>query len=207
MIARVFFRGDSLAALKHFKAIAAMSENRVIGCGNKIPWHLPEDFKWFKKTTIGHVVVFGRRTFEGLPKAIPNRRKLVLTRHPKKLIRDNPAIFGRYKEWLGGSEPKEAYQFRFVKLDEDANDDIRIFNSLEKIRPEEFACDVYICGGAEVYAQALPLCSDLYLTIVKRTVEGDAYFPAFEEMFSEGVQIEEYPDFKILHYRNRLLPA
>ena len=42
--------------MNRFKAIAAMSENRVIGNGNQIPWHLPEDFKWFKKTTTGHVM-------------------------------------------------------------------------------------------------------------------------------------------------------
>ena len=45
--------------MKYFKAIVAMSQNRVIGAGNKIPWHLPEDFKWFKKMTMGNVVVMG----------------------------------------------------------------------------------------------------------------------------------------------------
>jgi len=48
--------------MKHFKAIAAMSLNRVIGAGGKIPWHLPEDFKWFKKMTMGNVIVMGRKT-------------------------------------------------------------------------------------------------------------------------------------------------
>src|SRR5436853_6809722 len=63
-----------------FKAIAAMSLNRVIGAGNKIPWHLPEDFKWFKQMTTGQIVVMGRKTFESIGKALPNRRTLVLTR-------------------------------------------------------------------------------------------------------------------------------
>ena len=45
--------------MKYFKAIVAMSLNRVIGAGNDIPWHLPEDFKWFKKMTMGNVVVMG----------------------------------------------------------------------------------------------------------------------------------------------------
>jgi dihydrofolate reductase len=51
---------------KRFKAIAAMSENRVIGNGPDMPWHLPEEFKWFKQTTSGHVVVMGRTTFESI---------------------------------------------------------------------------------------------------------------------------------------------
>ena len=65
--------------MKHFKAIAAMSENRVIGAGNKIPWHLPEDFKWFKKMTTGNVIVMGRKTFESIGKPLPNRETIVLT--------------------------------------------------------------------------------------------------------------------------------
>ena len=68
--------------MKHFKAIAAMSENRVIGQGRKIPWHLPEDFKWFKKMTTGHVVVMGRKTFESIGKPLPNRTTIVLSRSP-----------------------------------------------------------------------------------------------------------------------------
>ena len=58
--------------MKYYKAIAAMSLNRVIGTGNKIPWHLPEDFKWFKQTTMGNVVVMGRKTFESLGKPLPS---------------------------------------------------------------------------------------------------------------------------------------
>ena len=50
-----------------------MSENRVIGRGKQIPWHLPEDFKWFKKMTTGQVIVMGRKTFESIGKPLPNR--------------------------------------------------------------------------------------------------------------------------------------
>ena len=59
-----------------------MSLTRVIGAGNRIPWHLPEDFKWFKKTTTGHVIVMGRKTFESIGKPLPNRITIVLTRSP-----------------------------------------------------------------------------------------------------------------------------
>lgn len=57
-----------------------MSLNRVIGNGNQIPWHLPEDFKWFKATTTGHVIVMGRKTFESIGKPLPNRETIVLSR-------------------------------------------------------------------------------------------------------------------------------
>ena len=101
--------------MKYFKAIAAMSQNRVIGADGKIPWHLPEDFKWFKKMTMGNIVVMGRKTFESLGKPLANRKNLILTRHPRRLIQEHPEVFGQYQEWRGGSQLKRArYQLRFI---------------------------------------------------------------------------------------------
>lgn len=155
--------------VKPFKAIAAMSQNRVIGRGNKIPWHLPEDFKWFKKMTVGQVVVMGRKTFESIGKPLPDRTTIVLSR-------------------TGFAHPG-----------------VRVLPALEQLDPNSpdlAGRQVFICGGAQLYAQALPLCSDLYLTLVKRVVEGDAFFPPFEESFDLLEEILDSPDFKILHYRN-----
>jgi dihydrofolate reductase len=191
--------------LKHLKAIAAMSLNRVIGADGKIPWHLPEDFQWFKKMTMGNVVVMGRKTFEGLGRPLPHRKNLVLTRHPQRLIKVHPEIFGQYHEWRGGRHLKRAYQFRFSKLGEKVETEIFIFGSLDRLNPEEFPNDIFICGGAEIYAQALPRCSDLYLTVVKREVEGDAVFPPFEGKFELREEIRSEPEFRILHYQHKSL--
>ena len=99
-----------------FKAIAAMSLNRVIGAGNRIPWHLPEDFKWFKKMTTGQVIVMGRKTFESIGKPLPNRTTIVLTRSPEPIpgvrtISDlsqldpaDPALAGREIFICGGAQ-------------------------------------------------------------------------------------------------------
>lgn len=188
--------------MKHFKAIAAMSLNRVIGRGNQIPWHLPEDFKWFKKMTTGQVVVMGRKTFESLPKPLPNRRTLVLTRHPRRLITERADIFGAFREWRGGKGPKQGFQLFIPKVAAEKAASLLVCKSLGRIVPDDFATDVFICGGAEIYAQALPYCSDLFLTVVKREVEGDAFFPAFEDRFELLETVSETPDFRILHYRN-----
>ena len=187
--------------MKYFKAIAAMSLNRVIGAGGEIPWHLPEDFKWFKKMTMGNIVVMGRKTFESLGQPLPNRENMILTRHPQRLIKSHPEIFGEYREWRGGRHLKRAYQFRFSKLGDDEKTDILISNSLDKLNPTEFPNEIFICGGAEIYAQALPLCSDLYLSLVKREIEGDAFFPPFEDKFQLAEELRDTPEFKILHYR------
>src|SRR5215831_377967 len=136
---------------KPFKAIAAMSLNRVIGAGGKIPWHLPEDFKWFKKMTTGHVIVMGRKTYESIGKPLPNRTTIVLSRSHMKINGVRVIV------------------------------DLKELNSLE---PELAGREIFVCGGAQVYQHALPMCSDLYLTLVKRNVEGDTYFPAFEDRFT-----------------------
>src|SRR5215510_11291877 len=129
-----------------------MSLNRVIGAGNKIPWHLPQDFKWFKKMTTGQVIVMGRKTYESIGKPLPNRTTIVLSRSPLEI--PGVSVVADLKEMcpLAGRE-------------------------------------IFICGGAQIYEQALPLCSDLYLTLVKRTVEGDTFFPAFEDKFVLKEQI------------------
>lgn len=61
--------------------IAAMARNRVIGRDNKMPWHIPEELRLFKKTTIGHPMIMGRKTFESFPAPLPGRRHLVLSRN------------------------------------------------------------------------------------------------------------------------------
>jgi dihydrofolate reductase len=150
-----------------FKAIAAMSLNRVIGAGNQIPWHLPEDFKWFKQTTTGHVIVMGRKTFESIGKPLPNRETIVLSR--------------------GGF----------------AHQGVRTIRALDELSALDNGREIFICGGAQVYAQTLPLCSELYLTLVKREVAGDTFFPPFEAQFELADEIQDNMDFKILHYRRR----
>ena len=150
-----------------FKAIAAMSLNRAIGNGNNIPWHLPEDFKWFKDTTMGHVLAMGRKTFESIGRPLPGRETVVLTRNPGSVI------------------------------------GVRTLGSLEALGQVEAYRDrtIFICGGAEIYSQALGQCSDLFLTRVKREVEGDAFFPEFESLFDAGVVLRETDEFDIFHHR------
>ena len=141
-----------------------MSLNRVIGRGNQIPWHLPEDFKWFKRMTTGNVVVMGRKTFESIGKPLPNRETVVVSRN-------------------GFTYPG-----------------VRTVASLDEIDLANETREIFICGGAQIYAQALGRCSDLYLTLVKREVEGDAFFPSFEDQFDLLETVTDTTDFKILHY-------
>jgi dihydrofolate reductase len=71
--------------MNSFKAIAAMSENRVIGNQGGIPWHLPEDFKWFKQTTMGDILVMGRKTYASIGRPLPGRQTYVLSRQQQAI--------------------------------------------------------------------------------------------------------------------------
>ncbi|MDE1171251.1 MAG: dihydrofolate reductase [Verrucomicrobium sp.] len=72
--------------MKLFKAIAAMAANRVIGLsGGGLPWHIPDEFKWFKEATLGQTLVMGRKTFETLPGALPGRKTVVVSRTVREL--------------------------------------------------------------------------------------------------------------------------
>jgi len=192
--------------MKHFKAIAAMSLNRVIGAGNKIPWYLPEDFKWFKRLTSGNVVIMGRKTFESLGKPLPNRINIVLSRQPGKLQKAFPAVFG--EAWVGRGKthiPDQPTQFELPKVGGTATVDLRIIKDFLKLDPASSPREFFIAGGAQIYEQTLPFCSDLYLTLVKRVVAGDAFFPPFEDKFDLVETIRDESDFNILHYRHRAL--
>ncbi|MDW6001995.1 type 3 dihydrofolate reductase [Vibrio mangrovi] len=61
--------------------IAAMASNRVIGKENQMPWHLPADFAWFKRCTLGKPIIMGRKTFESIGRALPGRQNIVITRN------------------------------------------------------------------------------------------------------------------------------
>jgi dihydrofolate reductase len=151
-----------MSAAKKFKAIVAMSLNRAIGKDNKLPWHLPEDLRWFKKLTTGNVIIMGRKTWESIGKLLPNRESIVVTRSQ-----------------IPG---------------------VRTVRSLGEIDPTADARDYFVIGGAQLFEEALPMCSDVFLTLIKREIDGDVFLPAFERDFRLAETIQDGPEFKILHY-------
>lgn len=143
----------------------AMAENRVIGRDNQLPWHLPNDLKHFKQTTLGKPVIMGRKTYESIGRPLPKRTNIVITRsHHFKA--DGVIVVHSLTEALEAAKNSET----------DASHD-----------------EVVIIGGAQIYQQALPLADRLYVTQVGAHVDGDAYFPEFDWGHYQQIDLIEYP--------------
>ncbi len=127
--------------------IAAVAENGVIGRGGQLPWRLSADLQRFKRLTMGHTVIMGRRTWESIGRALPGRRMIVVTRQPDYHI-DPPEV-------ATASSLDDALQVAQTARDSEA----------------------FIVGGAELYREALPRVDRLYFTRIRARVEGDTYFP------------------------------
>lgn len=132
--------------------IAALTQNNVIGRNNDLPWSLPDDMKFFMKTTTGHHVIMGRKNYDSLPKKfkpLPNRTNIVITRQ-----RDFKA--------------EGCHVFNTIEA------------GIELAR-QHHEQEVFIIGGAEIYHQALPVTQRIYLTEIKTTLEGDTFFPVVKQ--------------------------
>lgn len=139
-------------------AIAAMARNRVIGLNNALPWDLPEDMKFFREKTKGHVMIMGRKTFESFPKPLPNRFHIVVTRNPVYDVKDP-----------------------MVEVVSSLPEAIELAHKLTKKFQQKFGDEVFVIGGAEIYKQSLDVIDKLYLTVIEKDFEGDASFPTFDE--------------------------
>lgn len=132
--------------------IAAMTENRVIGKNKDLPWHLPDDFAYFKKKTKGHHVLMGRKNFESLPdkfRPLPDRVNMILSRNEDLDIKDT-LVFQDIEEAISHAEGNN--------------------------EPE-----LFIIGGGEIYKMALDYADRIYLTEIHTELDGDTYFPEFNK--------------------------
>ncbi|MDR0536413.1 MAG: dihydrofolate reductase [Puniceicoccales bacterium] len=175
-----------------------MAENRVIGAAGAIPWHLPGDFKFFKRITMGHVLVMGRRTYESIGRPLPGRVTIVLSRGgipgaPPPGVTVLPSLEALL-EAAGVDAGRRGGR-------EECPGAGVAGGAAKGSAPVDFANSrVFIAGGAVLYAQALPFCRDLYLTRVHAAPQGDTFFPSFEADFDAGVEIEDCPEYTICHH-------
>jgi len=129
--------------------IAAFAQNSVVGINNTLPWHLPEDLKYFKRTTSGKAIIMGRKTYDSIGRPLPNRTNIVITRN-SEFKAEGVQVVSNLQAAI------------------DLAKEVNFINGVE---------EVMIIGGASIYKEALPQAERLYITHVHADVEGDAYFP------------------------------
>ncbi|MCG8414877.1 MAG: dihydrofolate reductase [Pseudomonadales bacterium] len=144
--------------------ICAMAQNRVIGRNNSLPWHLSEDLKYFKRTTMGHSIIMGRKTWESIGRPLPGRTNIVITT----------------------DQDYEAEGAKVVHSLEQA------INTAESIAFIDGTEEAFVIGGAGLYAAALPNAQRFHLTRVHADVEGDTYLSEFDEGEWQEVRREEF---------------
>lgn len=158
--------------------IAAMTEDRLIGINNQLPWKLPADLAWFKKHTLNKPIVMGRKTWESLPfRPLPGRDNIIITRN-------------------------QNYQAKNKKNDlvPDAIICSSIDNVIDYARGKDHE-ELMFIGGATLYEQVLDKADCLYLTLVKGQFEGDAWFPEINfSNWQEEYTQDNIPDEKNQHY-------
>ena len=144
----------------------ARARNGVIGRAGGLPWRLSSDLKLFKALTLGKPVIMGRKTWDSLPKKpLPGRMNLVMSRD-------------------GSFEPSGALVFE---------DFSEAFSVAREHAAEDGMEEVCVIGGAALFALALTKARRIYLTEVEAEVEGDVFFPAFDEAGWREIRREHHP--------------
>jgi len=133
----------------HLAIIVAAARNGVIGRNNALPWHLPEDLKYFRRVTMGKPVIMGRKTFESIGRPLPGRSNVVISRDPQ-FSSDGVSVVGSLDAALALAS------------------DIALIDGVDEL---------VVIGGEQIYREALPRAQRLYLTEVHADVEGDAVLP------------------------------
>lgn len=145
--------------------IVAFANNYVIGRGNKLPWHIPEDLQWFKRITMGKPIIMGRKTFESIGRPLPGRTNIVIS---NQAAFEKPGI-------------KIAHSFD-AAIDHAKN--VALINGNE---------EAVVIGGAQIYAEALPLADRLYVTEIHADVSGDTFFPAMDWSAWKEIGRDDHP--------------
>ncbi|MBR5330395.1 MAG: dihydrofolate reductase [Akkermansia sp.] len=149
-----------------FTGVVAMDADRAIGLNNGIPWRLKEDMQLFKRLTMGHPILMGRKTWESLGRPLPGRQNIVLTRNADYAA-DGAVVIT----------------------------DIAQLEQIELQDPE-----IMVIGGAQLYAQMLPLMQRLHVSEVAGSHAADTWFPEFAHYFSTRTPQQEFEGFTHVLY-------
>ena len=147
--------------------VVAMDQQRCIGQGNDLPWHIPADLQHFKAITQGGVVVMGRKTLESMGRTLPKRINWVITRD---------------REW----------QFTGTKVAYSIEE--ALSQAVADVQQSEKPSTIFIIGGGEIFKQTLEIADRLELTHVELDVQGDAHYPEIPAEFRKTTSEQHVDD-------------
>jgi len=142
--------------------MAAVASNGIVGREGRLPWHLPPDLKRFKALTLGHPLIMGRKTFDGLPFPLERRTHVVLTRQ---------GAWAPPADWQAKAAERGAAWARAASMEE----------ALALAAAAPGGEEAFCIGGPQAWALALPRAERFYLTRLAQPFEGDARFPDWDE--------------------------
>ena len=164
--------------------VVAMTPERVIGRDGALPWRLPADLRHFKRLTLGHAVIMGRRTFESIGKPLVGRTNIVLTRRAG-FVAPGCIVVGSVESALAAARTASSTETL-------ARRDV----ALEPVDPIVSPPDeILVIGGGEIYALFLPRAQRLYVTWVQDAIDGNTRFPEFDAaLWRETQHLEHAAD-------------
>lgn len=174
--------------------IVAISEDGTIGDKGKIPWHIREDLQRFKRLTMGHPIIMGRKTYESIGKPLPGRTNIVLTQNPNFTAPPEVLTFASLDAALEYCRKGTGDHVKRGKP------------SGQEVRGQKTGAQretVFIIGGSNVYRQALPLADKLFITEVHQRISGDTKFPDYDRGEWTEVAREGGPECSFVEYARR----
>jgi|TARA_B100001939_G_scaffold93560_1_gene80214 dihydrofolate reductase len=130
--------------------IVAHSSNRVIGIDGQLPWHIPDDLKYFKAITIGKPIIMGRKTFDSIGKPLPGRLNIIITKNTDLIIEECVVV--------NNLEAAITEAKNYLKMQDSEQEEI------------------FIIGGAQIFKQSMQFVNKIYITEVHAEYAGDVFF-------------------------------
>lgn len=143
--------------------IVAMAKNNVIGLDNDMPWHLPADLQWFKKTTLGSPIIMGRKTYDSIGRPLPGRLNIILSRDTELAI-EGCTVVNTLEDAMKTAEAADSTKD-----------------------------EIFITGGAHLYNKFLEEIDTLYLTLIDAELTGDTFFPDYTKYKWKEIERTERP--------------
>lgn len=155
--------------------VAAIGENRELGANNKLLWHIPEDLKHFHSITMGHPIIMGRKTHESIGRVLSDRTNIIITRDLSYKVQGAIVVHSLNEAF------NESIKYHVSSIDYKKDKKKNILDTKYLIHNTN-ENEIFVIGGGQIFAEAMPIVQRLYLTIVHADFpDADIFFPDYSQ--------------------------